>query len=278
MYGCMGLPQELVDFIVEMLYDDIRALKACSLTCKAMFASTRHLIHQILYLTPQNNQRLLFLEEEAHYQGKDRLDVQLRFLSSMGERGFLRYTRQVHIRGFHSFTPGILLPHLHHFQSLDKVHALTIDHYDTDLWTTHYKSCFTHFHPTLTSLTLRHPFGHYRLVLQFALQFQNLENLCLEWPGSDQTRQDVIAPAIVNQFPPLRGHLQIVGIRGTIRWPNEFSQELRGGINFRSVEIEDSSAGYTQDILNGCAGTLESLTLVPRGFGMRQFFSHTGRD
>lgn len=36
--GCMGLPQELTNHIVDMLYDNILALSACSLTCRAMFA------------------------------------------------------------------------------------------------------------------------------------------------------------------------------------------------------------------------------------------------
>ena len=40
----MILPTELVDYIMDILRDDLRALKACSLTCWAMFASTRHLI------------------------------------------------------------------------------------------------------------------------------------------------------------------------------------------------------------------------------------------
>lgn len=263
----MILPQELVDYIVEMLYDDIRALKACSLACKAMFASARHLIHQTLYLTPKNNQSVLTLEEESRYQEQDRLDVELRFLSYMGERGFLRYTRQVHIGGFHPFTPGTLLPHLHHFRSLDRVHALTIDHYDSELWTTYYNSCFIHLYPTLTSLTLRRPNGHHRSVLQFALQFPNLENLCLEWPKSDQIPQSTTLPAIVDQFPPLCGHLRLVGLGGATRWPMDFTHDLQGGINFRSVEIEESSAGYAQDLLSACAGTIENLTLVPRGFG-----------
>lgn len=262
----MGLPQELVDYIVEMLYDDIRALKACSLTCKAMFASARHLVHQTLYLTPKNNQSVL-TQEESHYQGQDRLDVELRFLSYMGEQDFLRYTRQVHIQGFDPFAPGTLLPHLHHFQSLDRVHALTIDRYDTYPWATHYKSCFIHFYPTLTTLTLRRPFGHHRLVLQFALQFPNLENLCLEWPKNDEVPPSVFVPSIFDQLPPLRGHLRLVGLGGALRWPAGFVHELQNGINFRSVEIEESSADYTQDILNACADTIESLTLVPRGFG-----------
>jgi hypothetical protein len=271
--GCVGLPQELIDYIVEMLYDDIRTLKACSLTCRSMFASARHLIHQTLYLTPQNNQSVLTEEEIPRYQGQDRLNFELRFLAYMGEWGFLRYVRRVHIRGFHPFTPGILLPHLHHFQTLDRIHAFTFDHYNTDPWAILDTSCFIHFYPTLTSLTLRRPSGHYRLVLKFALQFPNLEDLCIEWPGSDEVSEGVIVPAIVDQFPPLRGHLRLVGLGGAVRWPTDFAHELQSGINFRSVEIEESSAGYTQDILSACAGTVESLSLVPRGFGTFQVSS-----
>ena len=272
-HGCMNLPQELVDYIMEMLHDDTRSLKACSLTCKTMLASTRHLIHYTLYLTPQNNQSVLTREEQSRYQGQEgRLDVQLRFLSYVGERGFLRYTQQVHIRGFDPFTPGTLLPHLHHFQSLDRVHTLMIDHYDTALWENYLTTCFVHFYPTLTSLTLRRPIGHYRFVFKFVLQFPNLENLCLEWPTSNYLAWGVTTPAVVYQFPPLRGHLRLVGLGGNVQWPMDFARELGGGINFRSVEIEEPSASYPQDILNACGGTLESLTLVPRRFGARRFF------
>ena len=137
--GCMGLPQELVDHIVDTLHEDLPALKACSLTCKAMFASTRHLIHQTLCLTPRNNERVLTREEEEKLrrlkQGYQ--DVQLRFLSYAGERGLLQYTRKIYIsRCFRrvaipagAFTPDTLLPHIHHFRSLDRVHAITIEWY-----------------------------------------------------------------------------------------------------------------------------------------------------
>ena len=255
---------------MEMLYDDIRTLKACSLTCKSMFASTRHLIHQTLYLTPRNSRKVLTREEKSRYRGQGRPDLELCFLSHMGQRGFLQYTRQVHIRGFHPFTPDILLPHLLHFQSLDRVHTLTVDQYDSDSWATLYKSCFVHLYPTLTSLTLRRPSGHHRLVLQFVLQFPNLENLCLEWPKSDRTQQGANVPATIDQFPPLRGHLRLVGLGGALPWPRGFARELRKGVNFRSVEIEESSAGYAQDILGACAGTVESLAFILHSFGARQ--------
>ena len=46
--GCMGIPQDLVDYVMDILRDDSEALKACSLTCRSTFASTRRLIHETL--------------------------------------------------------------------------------------------------------------------------------------------------------------------------------------------------------------------------------------
>lgn len=267
-HGCMRLPQELVDYIMEMLHDDLRALKASSLTCKAMFAATRHLIHGTLCLNPRNDQSVLTQEEKLRCKGWGYQHVQLRFLSYMRERGFLQYTREVHIRMGHMFTPDILMPHLDHFRTLDQVHSLTIDSYDGVTWAKHFKSPFIHFYPTLTSLTLHNPLHHYRFVLQFALQFPNLDNLSIErLENADWTRWDLTIPAIVDGSPPLRGCLRLfdIGVMGP--WPSEFAYALPNGINFRSAELRNVSWNQAQYILNGCAGTLESLIIMPRKTG-----------
>jgi hypothetical protein len=266
-HGCMGLPQELVEHVMEMLRDDIRALKASSLTCKAMFVSTRHLIHRTLCLTASNNQRILTQQQESLYMDGEPHNP-LYFLSYMGEHGFLRYTRQVEVRIFHMFTPDILLPHLAHFRSLDRVHALTIDYYNTVQWEIHFKPCFAHFYHTLTSLTLRRPFGHYRLILRFALQFPNLESLCIERLRNEQTQPDATIPTLDDRrFPPLRGHLRLllVGSEVSTQWPIDFVDDLHGRMNFRSVELESKFFGdNAQQVLNACAGTVEELTIKPR--------------
>ena len=262
--GCMGLPQELIDHTMEMLHDDLRALKACSLTCKAMFASTRHLIHHKLHLTGQNNQKVLTREEKYRYLRWDYHDIELRFLSFMGERGFLQYPRHVYIHLDCLFTPDTLIPHLNHFQSLDRVHSLTIDAYDGLIWRNYYSACFAHLHPTLTSLTLHRPISHYRYILKFALQFPNLQNLCIKHlEDGEQTRPDLVIPPIVDESPPLRGHLRLVGV-GADEWPTEFANDLPNGINFRSVEFQGVFWEHCQRILTACAGTLEDLTVVPR--------------
>ena len=278
--GCMGLPQELVDHIIATLHDDLPALKACSLTCKAMFASTRHLVHQTLCITPQNTESVLTREEEWKLrrlkQGYQ--DVQLRFLSYMGERGFLQYTRKLYIHNAHqvnitdegTFTPDTLLPHIHHFQSLDRVYAITIERCNTVAWVDHYKSYFAHFYPTLTSLTLRFPLGGYRQILQFVLQFPNLENLCLEWPDENagRVRRNLTAPTIDDQrsFPHLRlGHAD-----GAVQWSTHFVYELQNRFNFRSIELEDSFGAHGQHLLNVCAYTVQYLTITPSRKGTHQ--------
>ncbi|KAF9781793.1 hypothetical protein BJ322DRAFT_246022 [Thelephora terrestris] len=178
-YGCMGLPRELVDYITSMLRDDFRALTACSLTCKAMFASTRPFIHATLRLTRRNNERVLNHRERNELRRRTG-HHEFRFLSYMGEHGFFRYTRHVEIRD-PTLTLDNLQSHLHHLQSLNQIHTLTLWFCDAVEGPNRYKPCFTHFYSTLTSLALICPSGAYRALMQFALQFPKLENLSIEW-------------------------------------------------------------------------------------------------
>ena len=207
----MILPTEIIDYIMDILRHDLPALQACSLTCRMMFASARHLIHQTLYLTPQNDKsvttrRLRFLKRNHN-------DVELCFLSYAGERGFLQYTRRVHICMSRTFAPSSLLPRLRHFQSLDRVHTLTLNEFNLALWASHYQTCFSHFYPTLTSLTLSHCVGYDELILQFVLRFPRLESLCVERVCSWLDNL-LLAPPIptvtVKQSPPLCGHLRLI--------------------------------------------------------------------
>ena len=268
----MGLPQELVDHVMDMLYDNTRALKACSLTCKAMFASTRHLIHQTFILSQENTLRILTPKEKRHYETGDPyikfrsvssmderdLDVEFRFVSFMDERGLLQYVRRVHLHTKDLFTPEILLPRLHYFQLLNRVHTLTIDYFYPNNWVNYHSTVFAHFYPTLTSLTLRVPHSH-EWLLNFALRFPNLENLSLEWltiyNHLEWSMTDIAPP---ERTPPLRGCLRLAG-RGQLSTP--FRKPPKG-FNFRSVELYDNFPGsQAQHALNACARTLETLII-----------------
>ena len=267
-HGCLGLPQELIDHILDMLRDDFRSLKACSLTCKAMFASTRPLIHQTLYLTVANNQSILTRREKEKLRASktDYNRLALRFVSHMGERGLFQYTRRIYILYFW-FTPHILLPHLRHFQTLDRVHTLTIEFCSSRSWRwgTYHKTCFVHFYPTLTSLTIRCPVGNSQSILQFALQFPNLENLSLERVERPEW-SDLCWPDF-NDFdrpPPLCGNLRLAGCETIEQWPVDPAHQLSSIVHFRSVELMDFLPGApATHILNTCAHNLEDLTVVP---------------
>ena len=190
----------------------------------------------------------------------------------MGERGLLQYTRQVYITAvYETFTPGALLPHLHHFQSLDRVHTLTINSYDVVSWANHWKTFFIHFYPTLTSLTLRHPFGNCLLLLQFSLQFPNLQNLCIEFlRNGREFVPGLTIPTTIDQSPPLRGHLRLVGVVTVDRLLVDSANKLSNGFNFRSVELEDFWGSRGQHVLNACADTVENLVIIPDTTSMHQ--------
>jgi hypothetical protein len=264
----MGLPQEVIDRIVNMLQDNRRTLKACSLTCKAMFASTRHLIHQTLRVTEKTNQKILTPAEKKRYPEWNARELQLRHLSYMGECHLLKYARHLDICMVAGFSQYTLEPHLQHFWSLDRIHTLTIR--NTLMIRCHHgcprddiRPLFTHFYPTLTTLVFNSPIDHHRHVLQFVVQFPNLENLTLESLRDEPWTSSVTAvPPIVGQSPPLRGHLRCAGLspRNPV-WPREFAFDLPNGINFRSIEFQDVHWEQGQQILNGCASSLEEFTV-----------------
>ena len=268
----MGLPQEVVERIMIMLQDDGNALRACSLTCRSMFASTRHLIHQTLYLTSQNSRRIFTPAEKKRYRRGDYEELELRFLSFMGERDLLKYTRHLNIRIGFMFSPYVLEPHLHHLRSLDKTHTLTIRLYNAPLWCGVSNTHFTQLYPTLTTLVLLFPIGHHHYVLQFALQFPNLENLTLEYLR-DETRifPGIPVSPMVTQCPPLRGYLRCAGLSlRCSEWPRNLAFGLPKSTNFRSIEFQDVNLEQGQQILDGCAGSLEEFTVHITGYGKNE--------
>ena len=261
-HGCMGLPQELVDHVMVTLCNDNRALKACSLTCKAMFASARPLLHRSLRLCYQNALRLLTREEQRRCGGGDR-DVGFLRMFHLDECGLLQYVRQVHIMRIDP--PGSLLPHLHRFQSPNRVHTLIIDYIFPSQWVNYHSTVFARFYPTLTSLKLREP-RDCEWLLNFTLWFPNLENLSIAAPRVCE-KLVVVDTAAPERTPPLRGCLSLANSHG----PYSISDQSAGSFrvpskgfnvfNFRSVELYDKFLGnQAQGVLNACART-ETLTI-----------------
>lgn len=115
------LPQELIDHIVLMLGDDLKSLKACSLTCEAMFFSARRIIHRKIRLTSDKNWELLTVPERQRYIHGERQEFAVRVLSEFAAWGLLPYAHHLSININKNFTPANLLPFNHHFQCFDRV-------------------------------------------------------------------------------------------------------------------------------------------------------------
>lgn len=242
-----------------MLQDNRRALKACSLTCKAMFASTRHLIHQTLHLTTSNNQRILTPAQKKQYGQKGSYELELQFLSFMAKRGLLKYARHLNIDVACDFSDSPVVPHLCHISSLDRIHTLTIHLRHSVLWRGGvYNSLFRHLRSTLTTLVLCSSTNN---VLVLIPQFPNLQNLTLESLHQETWVDPMVSPPpVVSQPPPLRGHLRCAspGPRNPM-WLRGFPSLLPGGINFHSVELQGVHCSPGQRILDMCAGSLEKF-------------------
>ena len=258
---------------MDILKDDMRDLKACSLTCKAMFASTRYLIHRTLYVTWGMNEKILTPAEKEQYERGGSLGLDLRFLSFMGEHDLLKYARHLNIRVGSGFSPYALESHIQHFRSLDRIHTLTIHPFDARPWSPSYDAYFTQFYPTLTTLALHFHVGSYRFVMRFVVQFPNLENLTLNYLRSETwLLPGTSAPLRVSQPPPLRGHLRCSGLgpRRIPIWATELAFDLQNGINFRSVEFKDVHWERGQQILDGCASSLEEFAVHIIGNGEKE--------
>ena len=155
----MGLPQ--VDYIVNVFHDDSLTLKACSLTCKAMFASTRHLIRETLRLAQQNNRSILTWSRKRN-SARGRALIDLASYLTWPNAASSDTLQQADIKHPAIYIPENLLSHLQRFQSPNWVRTHTIDHHNVVKWANHYKTFFVHFYPTLTSLTVHNPFGCYQ--------------------------------------------------------------------------------------------------------------------
>jgi len=258
------LPQELINYIFFMLNDDLRSLKACSSTCKLMFASARRIIHQKIYLSFEKNWELLTLTERRRYLSEDRVGLAVKVLSELAARGVLPYARQLFINLERDFTPTNLQPFNHHFQCFDRIQELTISMLDTPGFLESFDTYFANIVPTLRSLHLEGPTGETRDILDFICRFPYLDDLSLKMsiptdPRDRRTWSSGTLP-VIKCMPPFRGRLRLDGIierRGSLL---QQLASLPGKRRFRSIVFRNCESETEQPIIDACCGTLESVS------------------
>ena len=264
-----NLPQEIVDHITFMLRNDLKSLKACSLTCKAMFASTRHLIHRKIFLTWEQNWEVLTLREKQRYIRGDRLGIAVKLLSGLAAHGLLQHGRQLYINLNRNFTPVNLQPFNDHFQRFDRIQELTIYWLHTQSFLKQFDTFFANFIPTLRSLHLDTPTGDTRDILDFICRFPHLDDLTFrmsyEDPHDWRSWKSPSLP-VVEKMPPFRGRLKLCGIN---EWRGHILQQLialPGKRRFRFINFWGCPSVSEQPIIDACCDTMEALSTTWKKF------------
>jgi len=264
-----GLPQELVDYIVFMLGNDLKSLKACSLTCKALFISTRHIIHQDIYLTSENNWELLTLKEKQRYIRGDRQGIAIRVLSEIAAHGLLPYARHLFIHLHRNFTPGNLQPFNDHFQRFDRVQELSIYWLDTSGFLRNFDTHFANFVPTLRSLHLDTPAGNARDILDFISRFPHLDDLSFKVSSEEshdwRTWKSGSFP-VVERVAPFRGRLKLGRVDEWRGYLVQHLISLPGKRCFRFIDFRSCTSGAEQPVVDACSNTVETVSTTWKKF------------
>ena len=246
-----------------MLTDDLQSLKLCSLTCKAIFASARRIIHRRMYLTSDKNWELLTVPERQRYIRGERNGIAVRVLSAIAAQGLLPYARHLFISLNKNFTPANLQPFNHHFQCFDKVQELSIYWLDTPGFLENFDTYFANFVPTLRTLHLDSPAGDTRDILDFVCRFPHLEDLTFKVPPESSygwtTWKSGPLP-VVKSVPPLRGRLKLGGIAG---WRGCLLLQLfslPGKRRFRFIDFRGCNPEVEQPIIDACSDTIETIS------------------
>ena len=252
------LPQEIVDHIVFVLRNDLKSLKACSLTCKAMFVTTRRLIHRRISLTSERNWEVLTLPEKQRYIREDRQGIAIKVLSTIAAHGLLQYGRHLFVDLNKNFTPDNLQPFNHHFQCFDRIEELNIRWLHAQPFLVQFDTFFANFVPTLRSLHLDTPTGDTRDIMDFICRFPHLDDLTLRM--TSEAWMSPPSSPVVKNMPPFRGRLKLHWFVDLHGYMLRQLISLPGKRRFRSLDFRGIEMG--QPVIDACSGTIETLSIT----------------
>jgi hypothetical protein len=231
--GCVRLPQEIVDYIVDHISGDRSTLFACThLSRTWRIAARTHLY------------RTFKVSDSAGFKTVDDLQ-KIGVIHLVRKILAIRKANQADL----SLPPKALtrLNALTHLQELD-LRFLDLG----DLLLGLHEHCNV-LRSTIRTLVLYYPTGSIRQIVCFISLFPNLENLAVG--GIDTVDTDDSQVPVIKCSPPLTGRLGLSGISN-----QEFIHELasaQNGIRFRTVDLRFCQE--VQEIIDGCAGSMEKL-------------------
>ena len=265
--GLPSLPDDIVYEIFSLL--DLRTLKSCSLTGKALSYLVKPFIHRTLHLTRWNC---------GHWSEF------LQGLPILGKRGLLQHTRHiliVHPYG-RLYAWGFDL-HIQHLRTLTNLRSLKARGLDIPSFIPKVEGYFGAFFGTLQSLELESPVGDHKQILYFACQFPNLRDLKITNIGSDPNSVyngghhfDIKTSPPFDGTLDLQWDVNLESERGSMG-PHLILSDLialPSGCNFQTLKLSECVGGNLQLLVDACAPTLECMAFTGGQFGAS--FLHGG--
>jgi len=244
------LPHEIVEMIIDHLIYDLRALKACSLTCYSWYiAAVPHLHHTITF-------------REGTF-GAARAG--LKPLPKLHELGILPLVREVRV--YQSRESRWLMPStfsrrdLRYFSAFTNVQKLRLERLDISSFTPGVAQYFGQFTATLRSIALFAPYCTPRQLSYFLSLFSNLDDIEIRGFSSPSPRTTIPDPELVHpaSTPRLRGRLVVSSFREVETWKDLITS---CGLRFRTMDLRNV-ADSTPVLLEACSETLETLRFFP---------------
>jgi len=245
------LPPEILETIITHLIHNTPTLKACATTCFPWYNVAASHLHRTLILRDWST------DPSRQWPNP---------LASLHDLGLLPLIKQVEfarakywVSWVRPGTPDSRS--VQRFGTLVNLQDLTIGDLDFSEFLAGTGEYFGHFSPTLRSVSLIHPMGTRRQLLDFFRLFPKLDDIkILDYNPSAQAHE-----ALDTRLIPITG-----GLRGqlTLRYFNE--EELLkdmivafGGMRFTSMNLQ--SVRGMQLLLEACADTLETVRVHPDG-------------
>jgi len=247
------IPLEIVEMIIAHLIYDLRALKACSLTCYSWYiAAVPHLHHTIIFR--ETNIGI------AH--------VELKPLSKLHELGILPLVREIRVRQSNRprpwFTPQAFSRRdLRYFSAFTNVRKLKLERLDISSFIPEVERYFGQFSTTLRSIALFAPLCTPRQLSYFLTLFSNLDDVEIRgfypppFPPRDTTPDTELVPI---SAPKLRGMLIVSSFREVETWKDLIAS--CNGLRFYYMDLR-SVAGCAPILLKACSETLDTLRFSP---------------
>jgi hypothetical protein len=245
-----------VDEILEHLEGDQPALRACSLTCKALLRSSRPIIHRRLYVVSRGIPGSTD-EHQLQTSNPPRLFV----LSAAAKHGLAHYTRELTINLRGGFKPADLREILPQFRAFTRLTSLTVYNFTPTPFLLVFEQYFGHLAQQIQSLEFKYPSGFRDDLFYFISQFPNLDNLKFySFPRNHLFLGAGSLP--IRSSPTLRGTLQVGSM--TIGGDDFLGCLTRfpSGLSFRSIEFYRCTGIDPNILIRECSSTLQHLTHI----------------